>query len=96
MPRTDSAVQLAAIYTSADVFFNPTVEDNYPTVNLEAESCGTPVVTYNTGGCRETLRMPRSSCLGGFDESLSRIITLAHSPRERTVVVTNEAKSILK
>ena len=30
MPRTESAVQLAAIYSAADAFFNPTVEDNYP------------------------------------------------------------------
>jgi glycosyltransferase involved in cell wall biosynthesis len=38
------------------VFFNPTYEDTYPTVNLEAEACGTRVVTYNTGGCAETIR----------------------------------------
>lgn len=54
--RTESREQLAAIYTAANVFFNPTTEDNYPTVNLEAEACGTPVVTYDTGGCRETIR----------------------------------------
>ena len=58
--RTDSREQLAAIYTAADVFFNPTTEDNYPTVNLEAEACGTPVVTYDTGGCRETIRKKES------------------------------------
>ena len=46
----------AEIYTAADVFFNPTYEDNYPTVNLEAEACGTKVVTYATGGSPETLR----------------------------------------
>ena len=58
--RTDSREQLATIYTAADVFFNPTTEDNYPTVNLEAEACGTPVVTYDTGGCRETIRKKKS------------------------------------
>lgn len=46
---------LAAVYTAADYFINPTLEDNYPTVNLEALACGTPVLTYDTGGCRETL-----------------------------------------
>ena len=56
LARTNSAKELAEIYTAADVFFNPTREDNYPTVNLEAEACGTPVVTYDTGGCRETVR----------------------------------------
>lgn len=53
--RTNSPQELAEIYTTADVFFNPTYEDNYPTVNLEAEACGTKVITYDTGGCRETI-----------------------------------------
>lgn len=55
IPRTDSARQLAEIYTASDVFVNATYEDNYPTVNLEAIACGTHVITYNTGGCAETL-----------------------------------------
>lgn len=56
IPRTGSAQELAAIYTAADVYVNPTKEDNFPTVNLEAQACGTRVITYDTGGCRETLR----------------------------------------
>ena len=55
IPRTNSPQELAQIYTTADVFFNPTYEDNYPTVNLEAQACGTRVVTYDTGGSPETL-----------------------------------------
>lgn len=51
--RTENKAQLAVWYTEADVFFNPTYEDNYPTVNLEAQACGTPVITYNTGGSPE-------------------------------------------
>ena len=47
--------ELAALYTAADVFVNPTRADTFPTVNLEAAACGTPVVTYDTGGARETL-----------------------------------------
>jgi glycosyltransferase involved in cell wall biosynthesis len=53
--RTNSVEELAEIYTAADVFFNPTYEDNYPTTNLEAISCGTPVVTYRTGGSPESV-----------------------------------------
>ena len=53
--RTESAKELAAIYTAADVFVNPTFEDNYPTVNLEAQACGTRVITYATGGAPETI-----------------------------------------
>ena len=51
--RTGNQRELAEIYTAADVFVNPTHEENYPTVNMEAIACGTPVVTYNTGGCAE-------------------------------------------
>ena len=58
--RTENPRELAEIYTAADLFFNPTYEDTYPTVNLEAESCGTPVVTYDTGGCAETVKAPGS------------------------------------
>lgn len=55
IPRTNSPQELAAIYTAADVLVNPTYEDNYPTVNLEALACGTPVITYRTGGSPESL-----------------------------------------
>lgn len=51
--RTSSKEELAEIYTSADVFVNPTREDNFPTVNIEALACGTPVITFNTGGSPE-------------------------------------------
>ena len=53
--RTESREELAEIYTAADMFLNLTYEDTYPTVNLEAQACGTPVITYDTGGCRETI-----------------------------------------
>jgi glycosyltransferase involved in cell wall biosynthesis len=53
--RTENIGQLAELYSAADVFVNPTWQDNYPTVNLEAISCGTPVVTYRTGGSVEAI-----------------------------------------
>ena len=73
LTRTDSPQELAGIYSTADVFFNPTIEDNYPTVNLEAEACGTAVVTYDTGGCGETLRMCESRCVEGFPQAIEII-----------------------
>ena len=54
-PRTASQKELAAYYAVADVFVNPTHEDNFPTVNLEALACGTPVVTFDAGGAGEML-----------------------------------------
>ena len=53
--RTNSVGDLAALYSLADVFINPTYEDNYPTTNLEALACGTPVITYRTGGSPEAI-----------------------------------------
>lgn len=53
--HTNNALELARLYSSADVFFNPTYEDNYPTVNLEALACECPVVCYRTGGATEML-----------------------------------------
>lgn len=54
--RTENKKQLAEIYSSADVFIKPTYEDTFPTVNLEAKACGTPVITYKTGGSVESVR----------------------------------------
>lgn len=53
--KTNSKTELAEIYSAADIFFNPTYEDTYPTVNLEAEACGIDVITYHTGGAPETI-----------------------------------------
>lgn len=55
MTRTDNIEQLVSLYQEADMFFNPTYEDNYPTTNLEALACGTPVCTYRTGGSIESV-----------------------------------------
>ena len=53
--RTESIEQLAEIYAVSDVYLNLTYEDTFPTTNLESLACGTPVITYNTGGSPEAL-----------------------------------------
>ena len=53
--RTENIKELAEIYSAADVYVNTTYEDNFPTTNLEALMCGTPVITYNTGGSVESV-----------------------------------------
>lgn len=53
--HTDNLHELASLYSVANVYFNPTWEDTFPTTNLEAMACGTPVVTYNTGGSPEVI-----------------------------------------
>lgn len=53
--RTENVAQLAALYSMAAVFINPTWEDTFPTTNLESLACGTPVITYRTGGSVESI-----------------------------------------
>lgn len=53
--RTDSVQQLVQLYNEADIYINPTYSDNFPTTNIEALACGTPVITYRTGGSPEAV-----------------------------------------
>lgn len=53
--KTNNVNELVEIYSAADVFINPTREDNFPTTNIEAIACGTPVITYRTGGSVESV-----------------------------------------
>ncbi len=55
IPRTENIDELISLYSCADVFVNPTLVDNFPTTNLEALACGTPVITYKTGGSPEAI-----------------------------------------
>ena len=61
--HTQNVEELMQLYSEASVFVNPTLEDNFPTTNLEALACGTPVVTFATGGSVESV-----------DESCGRIV----------------------
>ena len=74
--RTQNQRELAAIYSAADVFVNPTREENFPTVNVEAIVCGTPVVTFDTGGSKEMLNSRIGSAVptGDIDALESEII----------------------
>lgn len=87
--RTENMRQLVELYTMADVFVNPTLEDNYPTTNLEALACGTPVVTYNTGGSPEAVSddtgiIVNKRDVDGLADAIMRITgdTLRYSPAQ--------------
>ncbi len=79
--RTESVEELAAWYSAADVFVNPTYQDNFPTTNIEALACGTPVVTYNTGGSPEAIDNEtgisvRKADISGLKSSIEKIISI--------------------
>lgn len=73
--RTQNQKELAEIYTAADVFVNPTREDTFPTVNMEALACGTPIITFNTGGSPEIIDQTCGNIIDKDDVlSLQRVL----------------------
>lgn len=79
--RTESIKQLAEIYSSADLFINLTYEDNFPTTNLEALACGTPVLTYNTGGSIEAVSIDTGFIVD--KGNLSEVINIINTVRKK-------------
>lgn len=53
--RTQKVDELVKLYSESDVLINPTYADTFPTINIEALACGTPVITYKTGGSPEII-----------------------------------------
>ena len=85
--RTESVEELAAYYAAADVFVNPTLEDNFPTTNLEALACGTPVITFGTGGSVESVdehtgRIVKKGDLEGLRQAIIEITKNPLSPEK--------------
>lgn len=68
LPHSQSVQELTKIYTMADLFINTTYEDTYPTVNLEAQACGTAVLTYKTGGSVESVPLENQVSVGDVRE----------------------------
>lgn len=74
--RTNNAKELAEIYSAADIFINPTLEDTYPTTNLEAIACNTKVITFDVGGSKEAVLDNNNSIANGreCDSLIDKII----------------------
>lgn len=47
--------KLAGLYSAADIFLNPTLQDVLSNVALESMACKTPSVTFRTGGVPEAV-----------------------------------------
>lgn len=98
--RTENIHELAELYSLTDVFVNPTWEDNFPTTNIEALACGTPVITYQTGGSPEALTpetgfVVEQGDLAGIRDAIDSIKSkgksfYAESCRERAVRMFNK------
>lgn len=72
--RTQNQNELAGIYTAADVFVNPTREEVLGLVNVEAQACGIPVITFRTGGSPECIDENSGVVVDSYEEMLEAII----------------------
>jgi glycosyltransferase involved in cell wall biosynthesis len=87
IPRTESLEELNALYARANVYANPTFQDNFPNTNIEALASGTPVVAYRTGGCPEAV-----------DEHTGRIVQVGDiaALKEAILGITAQDRSRLR
>lgn len=95
--RTQNQKELAEIYSAADVFAMPTREENYPTVNMEAIACGTPVVTFGTGGSPEMLdeKVGRVVPVDDVNEMMSEIRKICENMRLTSEAFRSKAKEYI-
>lgn len=101
LPHISDTEEMAKVYSMADVFVNVTWEDSLPFVNIEAQSCGTPVITYNSCGATETISNDTGIVVGQGDvqELLLAIRTvMEHGKntystycRERALILFNKS-----
>lgn len=96
--RTNNQSELAEIYTAADVFVNPTREEVLGMVNIEANACGTPVVTFNTGGSPECIDNTSGSVVekDDIDAMESEIIRICDTKPYSSEACVERAKNFDK
>ena len=81
--RTTNKSELAVLYSKAIAFVNPTYNDSFPTTNLEALACGTPVIVYRTGGSPEAIDEKNGIVVEQGDiEGISNAIKLIESSED--------------
>lgn len=92
--KTADITELAKIYSAADIFLNPTLQDNFPTVNIEALACGTPVISYDSGGSSEMLNKDTSIVIGRGDyDGLKKAILSFNAQKFSSVSCVESAKN---
>lgn len=93
--RTNNLQELVTLYSTSNVFINPTYADTFPTTNLEALACGTPVITYRTGGSPESLSDDTGIVVekGDINSLAKAIISMKISPLS-SKACTNRAKNL--
>ncbi len=90
LERTNNIDELVCWYSAANIFVNTTYQDTFPTVNLEAQACSTPVITYNTGGSSESVPSENVVSQGDINALVSKIKELCESPNSEAKIFSTE------
>ncbi|WP_254563566.1 glycosyltransferase family 4 protein [Oscillatoria sp. HE19RPO] len=87
-------ISLALIYSAADVFVAPSVEDNLPNTVVEAIACGTPCVAFSIGGMPDLIEHQQNGYLASAFaiEDLSKGIAWVLENPERYQKLSNYAR----
>ncbi|MFT6908562.1 MAG: glycosyltransferase involved in cell wall biosynthesis [Patiriisocius sp.] len=94
LTRTESMEELAEWYSKALCFINPTYQDNFPTTNIEALACGTPVITYNTGGSPEAVDSKTGIVIEKGDiNALAKAVELISNQKDQNYDWTGACRS---
>lgn len=95
--HTDGVRELSEIYSSADYFLNLTYCDNFPTVNIEALACGTPVITYETGGSAEMIASDCGFVVPQGDiDGVANLIAIDRRRKKNSETISNSVKRLDK
>lgn len=81
LPRTDNPLQLAQIYTAADVFVNPSREETFGLTVAEAMACGTWPIVYADTACAEVVKQGCGQSVQGDLQELKEAIQAARRNR---------------
>ena len=74
LPRTDTAKELAEIYTAADVFVHPGREETFGLTVAEAMACGTWPIVYADTACAEVVEKGIGQIVDGDIRELEAVI----------------------
>lgn len=91
---TTNKTEMAELYGIADVFANCSHEDTLPTVNLESQSCGTPVVSYNNTGLKESTHPEYG--LSIETDNIDSFVSALKSMKGRKEIVAGELREWIK
>lgn len=91
-------ISMALVFAAVDVFIAPSTEDNLPNTVLEALSCGTPVVAFNSGGIPDMVSHRKNGYLAArFDTSdMARGLTWVLENQERWNRLSEVARSTVE